>query len=94
MIRPDFSKWNQTAREILTLSIESEHPRDREQYLALYMIGTGQTNATRWSQEVGRQDDTVIGWVHLYNEAGPEGVRWRPSGGKRPLFAKQQARRS
>ena len=94
MIRPDFTKWSQTPADILELSTHAAHARDRERYLALYMIGTGQTNATRWALEIGRQDDTVLSWVHRDNATGPEGVRWRHNGGRRPLFAKQPANRS
>jgi hypothetical protein len=94
MLRPDFARWDQTPAEILRLSTESAHHRERERYLALYMIGTEQTNATHWAQTSGRQKWTVMNWVHAYNEKGPEGIRWRHNGGRRPLFAQKQARRS
>jgi hypothetical protein len=33
-------------------------------FLALYRIGSGQTNATQWAIESGRDDNTVMRWVH------------------------------
>jgi hypothetical protein len=45
MVRPDFEKWSQSAEDIRRLSIEAEHPRSRERFQALYMIGSGQENA-------------------------------------------------
>ena len=45
MLRPDFTKWDQNAEEMLRWSTEAEHPRTRERCLALYMIGTEQTSA-------------------------------------------------
>jgi hypothetical protein len=89
MVRPDFAKWNQTAQDLLRLATEAEHARSRERYLALYMIGTEQSNATQWAQTIGRNDETVLGWVHQYNAQGPEGVAYRPSGGRTPFLPRQ-----
>ena len=88
MIRPEFGKWGQSAQEILKLSLEAEHKRTRERYQALYMIGSGQANATQWAEQIGRQDVTVMNWVHRYNEHGPAGMVYRHSGGRSPLFAR------
>ena len=46
MVRPDFDKWDQDSETIRRLGIEAEHKRSRERFQALYMIGTGQVNAT------------------------------------------------
>jgi winged helix-turn helix protein len=91
MIRPDFEKWKQSPQEILKLSLEAAHKRTRERFQALYMIGTGQANASQWSQQIGRQDVTVLNWVHIYNAQGPAGLRDRHSGGRPPLLS--QARK-
>ena len=93
MLRPDFAKWNQSAEEMLRQSTEAEHARTRERCLALYMIGTKQTNATQWSREIGRQDITVHGWIHRYNESGMEGIRYEHTGGPTPLLPRTSKRR-
>lgn len=93
MIRPDFEKGGQSASEILKLSTQANHPRSRERFQALYMIGTKQTNATQWAQQIGRQTMTVMNWVHRYNQAGPEGIEYGHSGGRRPLFAQRRKKR-
>ena len=82
MIRPDFAKWNQNADDIRRLSIEAEHPRSRERFQALYMIGTDHKNASQWAQAINRQKQTVLRWVHRYNEAGSERLHYQPSGGR------------
>ena len=82
MIRPDFEKWNQTADEAREMSLEAGHKRTRERWQALYMIGTGQTNASRWAQLINRCVQTVLAWVHSYNEQGPSGVTYQRSGGR------------
>jgi transposase len=94
MVRPDTAKWGQDMRDLLRLSVESEHARTRERFLALYMIGSGQANATSWSSQIGRHSITVIGWVHTYNVRGPEGLVYRRTGGRPPLFAPKKSRRS
>lgn len=91
MLRPDFEKWGHSAEEMLRLSTEAAHPRTRERCLALYMIGTKQTNATRWSQEIGRQDITVQQWVRRYNESGLAGIIYEHTGGPVPFLPKKSA---
>jgi hypothetical protein len=90
MVRPETAKWGQTAADLRRLAVEAEHPRTRERFLALYMIVSGKANASEWSVEIGRDDDTVIGWVHTYNESGPEAMYYRRTGGRSPLFAKKR----
>jgi transposase len=94
VIRPDFAKWQQTAEAILRLSVESSHARSRERYLALYMVGSGQSNATQWAQAIGRENATVQNWIHQYNQDGPASLAYQPSGGVPPFFAKTNARPS
>lgn len=91
MVRPDPAKWNQTLSDFRRLSVEAAHARTRERFLALYMIGTQQANATQWAAEIGRDDDTVIGWVHQYNRLGPEALYYRRSGGRSPLLPKSKS---
>jgi len=90
MVRPDFAKWDQTADDLLRLSREADHPRSRERYLALYAIGTGQSTATRWAKATGREDETVLGWVHQYNAGGPAAVAYRHTGGRTPFLPRRQ----
>ena len=94
MIRPDIAKWNQSVSDLRRLSIEAEHRRTRERFLALYMIASKQMNATQWAAEIGREDDTVLSWVHKYNAEGPEAMAYWRSGGRRPLFRKNKQRKS
>ena len=94
MVRPDTAKWGQTLADLRRLSVQAEHVRTRERFLALYMIGSHQTNATQWSAESGHDDDTVIGWVHTYNACGPEALYYRRTGGRSPLFAQKRLSRS
>jgi transposase len=86
MIYPATAKWSQTNADLLQLAMEAKHRRTRERWLALYMIASGQRNATQWAKEIGRTDDTVLSWVHRYNDQGPEGIGYRRTGGRVPLF--------
>jgi hypothetical protein len=94
MVRPEFSKWQQTTEDLLKLAREAKHPRSRERYLALYAIGSGQSNATQWAKATGRENETVMGWVHRYNASGPAAVAYRHSGGGSPFLAKRQKLKS
>jgi len=87
MVRPDFEKWGQKAENIRRLSVEAEHPRSRERFQALYMIGTKQKNASKWAKKIKRRKQTVLGWVHWYNETGPESIFYQHSGGQQPKLS-------
>lgn len=91
MIRPDVNKWGQTLADLRRLAVEAEHVRTRERFQALYMIGSEQSNATQWAVQIGRNDETVLAWVHTYNAAGPDALRYRRTGGRTPFFAKRRS---
>ena len=90
MIRPNFKKWGQSAEAMRRLSLTAAHPRSRERYQALYMIGNKQTNASQWAGTINRSKQTVRGWVHQYNTSGPLSLIYQPSGGRQPLFTDDQ----
>ena len=94
MVRPDFGKWQQTAEDIRRLAIEAEHVRSRERFQALYLIGIGQTNASEWAVTIDRQKQTVLGWVHQYNEKGASSLHYRASGGRQAKLSEAEKKRS
>ena len=59
--------------------------RSRERFLALYDIAEGAC-ATQVAMRTGRHPQTVMGWLHAYNERGPAGLVYQRTGG-RPPFA-------
>ncbi len=86
MLRPDFAKWGQSPAEIHELSVRALHARSRERFQALYAIGALRCNATEWAAEFGYKNQTVMAWVHLYNESGPDALHYRRTGGRTPLL--------
>lgn len=86
MLQPDYAKWNQTPDDFRRLAVEAKHPRTRERFLALYQIVDGQSNATQWANQIGRCDESVMGWVHTYNQHGPDSLTYRRTGGRAPFF--------
>jgi hypothetical protein len=94
MVRPDTTKWGQSVDELRRMSTEAAHARTRERFLALYMIASGQSNATAWGKATGRMKETVLGWVHAYNRGGPEAITYRRTGGRSPLLPRSRRSRS
>ena len=86
MVRVEMAKWGQTPEDLRTASLSSAHKRTRERFQALYLIASGQFNATTCAAHIGRADDTVLGWVHLYNTSGPDALSYRKTGGRSPLL--------
>ena len=94
MIRPDTPKWGQTTDDLRRLATEAPHPRTRERFLALFVIAAGQSNATLWATRIGRCDECVLGWVHRYNDRGPEAMTYRRTGGHAPFLRPRSSRGS
>lgn len=86
MIQVNLAKWRQTVEDLRLASLHGAHPRDRERFQALYLIASGQFNATTCAAHIGRQDETVLRWVRLYNERGPDALAYRHTGGRAPLL--------
>ena len=84
MLRVDVEKWGQSAEQLRQLALSSEHPRSRERLMALYEICGGK-NASQVGRASQRNPQTVMDWVHRYNEAGPEAMLYRRTGGHPPL---------
>jgi transposase len=86
MIQVELAKWRQTVEDLRLASLNQTHPRSRERFQALYLIASGQFNATTCAAHMGRQDETVLRWVHLYNRHGPDALAYRHTGGRSPLL--------
>ena len=67
------------------MALSAPHPRTRERALALFDMAQGRC-ATQVALRTGRRAQTVMGWVHAYNERGPDALAFRRTGG-RPPFA-------
>src|SRR4029079_4926191 len=91
MVRVELAKWGQTLEDQRRASLEAPHARSRERFQALYLIASGQFNATSCAAHIGRQDETVLGWVHRYNEQGPDALAYRTSGGRAPLLRRRRS---
>ena len=92
MLRVDHERWGQTDGDLRDLALSARHARSRERFLALHEIARGGC-ASEVAKHTGRDPQTVMGWLHRYNEGGPEAVRYRRTGG-RPPFAPRSKPRS
>jgi len=90
MIKPDLAKWQQTLPDLQRLIVEAAHQRSRERFQAIYMIASEHSNASEWARQSGRQAQTVMGWVHAYNRAGPTALHYQRSGGRPPFLRRNR----
>jgi len=90
MLRVDTAKWGQNLEDLRQASLTAPHRRTRERFQALYLIASGQFNATTCAAHIGRQDETVLAWVHLYNRSGPDALTYRKTGGSAPLLRRRR----
>jgi hypothetical protein len=84
MLRIDHVRWGQTPEDLRQLALSAPHARTRERFLALYDI-TQESCATRVAARTRRHPQTVMEWVRLYNERGPDALLYRRSGGRPPF---------
>ena len=94
MVRVEMQKWEQSLEDLRRLALHAPHSRTRERFLALSQIADGTHNATTWAAQFGRQDDTVLAWVHDYNRLGPESLIYCRSGGRSPFLHPSMPSRS
>ena len=94
MVRVDVARWGQTVDDLRAASLAAPHRRTRERFVALWLIASGQFNATTCASHVGRSDDTVLAWVHLYNAQGPGALSYKKTGGRTPLLRLRRSNRS
>jgi transposase len=87
MLKISYENWDQSPESLRSLALNSDHPRTRERFLALFEIATGKKNATQISKETNRNHQTVMGWVHKYNKYGHESLIYKRTGGSLPLFS-------
>jgi transposase len=74
------------------LALSAAHPRSRERFLALHDIAQGSC-ATEVAEHTGRRPQSVMSWLHTYNDRGPEALVYQRTGG-RPPFAPTSRPRS
>ena len=86
MVRVEMQKWGQSLDDLRRLALQAPHHRTRERFFALSLIADGTHNATTWAARYGRRDETVLLWLHLYNEEGPDALTYRRTGGPAPLL--------
>src|ERR687884_361991 len=86
VLRIDCARWGQTPEDLRHLALSAPHARTRERALALFDI-TQHSCATQVAMRTGRRAHTVLGWVHAYNQGGPDALAFRRTGGRRPFFA-------
>src|SRR3954451_3918109 len=94
MVRVEMTKWGQTLEDLRRASVSATHRRSRERFQALYLIASGGFNATTCAAHIGRQDETVLGWIHRYNEHGPDALGYRRTGGRAPFLTGPRSNRS
>lgn len=85
MLSVDFPRWGESAEALREKALRATHPRSRERFMALYEISGGKS-ATQVGRETGRNPQTVMEWVHRYNEAGSDKLVYQHSGGHPPLY--------
>ena len=88
MLRVDYARWNQNQEILRKEAMMAQHPRTRERLMALYEISEGKS-ATRVGKQTRRNPQTVMSWVHRYNQKGLEALKYQKTGGRCPFFPKQ-----
>lgn len=84
MLKVEYAWWEQSLEDLRHLSVNADHQRTRERFLALYEMAQG-SYPTKLAKQISRHYQTVMRWVHEYNEHGPESQVFRHTGGHPPF---------
>jgi transposase len=84
MLKVNSQRWQQSLEKLREQALKASHPRTRERFMGLYEIAKGKS-ATQVGRETNRNPQTVMEWVHRYNDSGSEALVYRHTGGHPPL---------
>ena len=88
MLKVKLDLHNQSKETLKQEALRASHPRTRERLMALYEICEGKS-ATQVARESNRNPETVMSWVHKYNQEGYFALKYQHSGGRTPFLWKQ-----
>jgi transposase len=94
MLELDLAKWSQTPEDLRVEATTAAHPRTRERFLALYELTQVGRGASAVARNAGRHLQTLIRWVHRYNESGPQALVFAHTGGIPPFLTRTPSRPS
>ena len=86
MLKVNYAHWGQSKELLREEALKAEHPRTRERLMALYEISEGK-NATQVAIETKRDPETVMKWVHSYNQEGLGALKYQRTGGRKPVLS-------
>ena len=89
LLRVDHEHWGQTPADLRHLALNARHARTRERFLALHEISHG-VCATAVAARTGRHPQTVMGWLHAYNDHGPAALNYQRTGGRPPFVPRSR----
>lgn len=84
MLKVECSRWGENSEILREKALKATHPRSRERFMALYEISKGKS-ATKIGKQTKRHPQTIMGWVHKYNQEGSSRLVYQHSGGHPPL---------
>ncbi len=84
MLTINLERWHHSPDRLREAALNANHPRTRERLLALYEITQGK-HATQIGRETGRHPQTIMDWVHRYNQSGLQALVYRRTGGHPPF---------
>ena len=93
MLKINCARWNHTQEFLREEALRAGHPRTRERLMALSEISQGKS-ATKVGKQTKRNPQTVMEWVHRYNQEGLAALNYQRSGGRNPFFQKESDKKS
>ena len=92
MLKVKCELWNQNQEILRQEALKAKHPRTRERLMALYEISEGKS-ATSVGKQSKRNPQTVMKWVHKYNQEGLTALKYQHSGGRPPFLTEQSEKK-
>lgn len=92
MLKVRCELWNQNGEILRQEAVKAQHPRTRERLMALYEISEGKS-ATSVVKKSSTNPQTIMSWVHKYNQEDLTSLKYQRSGGRTPFLATQSEKK-
>ena len=86
MLKVNCARWSHSKELLREEALKAKHIRTRERLMALYEISEG-NSATQVAKETKRHPETVMKWVHRYNQEGLRALQYQRTGGRKPVLS-------
>ena len=87
----ELARWGLDLEQVRQRLYDAPHPRERERWHALWLLGQGWTQV-QIARALDREPHTIGDWLETFRQQGPAGLAFVASGGPPPPSPRPNSR--